>query len=1479
MANKKVSAVNLLPEYLKTQKNTKFLASTIDQLIQKPQLESIDGYVGSQDTPTYKSSDTYISNGNPYQLDPALVFYDNLQNIQGAQGYDDFINEIAAKGGYTNNLDRLLRSKFFSYNAHLDWDKLVNYQNYFWMPYGPETLEVPTWNLDIENDIVGQAHAEVEVLLPDGTTQLVELSNGMMLSFGGQEIDEYYHNREFYVEGVGTAIKLVLFDLLIVSETFLGPYPDGFDSNNYDTLPYDNDRELPNLEPEYVTISRASDDLNPWTRYNRWVHKDVVRQSAMLNGLAPDLSTGRAQRPIIEFRPNIKLYNFGSKGVAPVDLLDTAISDPFNTVEGSTDPVYIDGVLVENGHRVIFNAASLEGIRGKIYEVVYIIQNGVPTLTLKTTYEPVDQDSITVLLGTDYNATEWWYNGDVWVYGQQKETLNQAPLFDLFDQNGLSYADPTHYLSSFTGNKIFSYAQGTGTVDPYLGFPISYRTVDLIGSILFDNNLCSDSIVVSQLSKPTYTVSANSAYIKIGSEFYNAWTAAVDYEIPILSSTATGILSYYEEPLGLTNNPLNGITNQFTISEITEHVNSMIARLPPVDSVTPLRDRSDYTNLGTVLISNDNPISFAQVFLGKKEHDLTRVLESSAENYGNFKLAFQNKLLSISDQLSPVDAVDQILSELNQDKVYANSYYLSDMAGYGVPESTRSWTVTRLTQNNPSFPLTSDFDLTALTNRAVYVYKNGVQLVHGQDYVFNTDTTTVDISAALAVDDVIVIKDYQDTTANYIPLTPSKLGLYPKFAPGIFTDNSYVTAQTVIQGHDGSIMIAYGDYRDAVILELEKRIYNNIKSQYNASLFDMNEILPGAFRTTEYSEEEINDIIEGDFVRWASKFGIDYVSNTTFDANNSKTWNFYETTITELGTTFSGSLRALLLSLYGTDKPHLAPWEMLGIYEKPTWWESTYGPAPYTNGNLILWSDIAEGNINGTVNGLYARPGLLDIIPTDENGDLIDPTTLLANITDANIRKSWTFGDVGPAELAWRRSSYYPFALQRLLALTKPADYCSKLYDPSRMIDNLAGQWTYGSTETFLTLNGLAIYGENDTLTSGYSALVSEIGRTKNKDYIAELRQDLDYADYRLFTKLNGYADKTTLQIVIDAYEPTSTAPGSVLPNQNYQLWFNKSNPLQSLAISGIIVQRVEGGYSVRGYDRQDAYFPVFRPLRNMGTASLTVGGVSEKYVQWQPSGTSGDTGLSSADTTTASAAPTGNFYSKGQYVEYGGVFYRTLVAHRAGSVFQTDYFQRVPRLPTRGGATVQQAATFERTITKIPYGTFYTNIQEVYDLIIGYARWLESQGFVFDEFNSDLNRTLDWNLSAEEFLFWSTQNWSTGSIITLSPFANSITCQTTNTVVDNLFDSFYEYSILGANGQSFPQTNLDISRDSGVCLIQTKPNTDGIYFARLNLVQKDHAVVFDNTTIFGDVVYNSLTGSRQRRVKLVGFRTAGWDG
>jgi hypothetical protein len=146
MANS-IKTINLLPEFLRTDKNNKFLSSTIDQWIKKPELERIDGYVGSVLTPTYNSTaDVYISESLPlrkqYQLEPAVVIKDNQNVVQGAVAFDDLVNEISISGGQTKNFDKLFRSEFYSYDPHIDLDKLVNYTEYYWLTTGPNTVVI-----------------------------------------------------------------------------------------------------------------------------------------------------------------------------------------------------------------------------------------------------------------------------------------------------------------------------------------------------------------------------------------------------------------------------------------------------------------------------------------------------------------------------------------------------------------------------------------------------------------------------------------------------------------------------------------------------------------------------------------------------------------------------------------------------------------------------------------------------------------------------------------------------------------------------------------------------------------------------------------------------------------------------------------------------------------------------------------------------------------------------------------------------------------------------------------------------------------------------------------------------------------------------------------------------------------------------------------------------------------------------------------
>ena len=419
------SSVNFLPSYYRTDKNTKFLSSTLDQFISQADLERLNGYIGSTLSPNYNPvSDTYILDAQPsrnkYQLKPALVIKNLDGSVDHAYGYDDLINQLTHQGADTSNLDKLFRPDILSFNPPISWDKLINFREYYWLPTGPDPVTitgtqrelVSTYTVKVNNDgnffiftpdgltesplltlyrgvtyvfnvigdtklffkntpgygtndlystdIIGNGSANGQIIIsitsstPNnlyyssnseliGPGQIViqnieqnsfinveteiigkssytsgngiEFINGLKIVFGGDVIPSTYRNKTYIVEGVGTAITLVDFDTLTTPESFGTLYDDNFDADNFDEFPFDNFRNLP-IDPSYITINRASRDLNPWTRYNRWFHSSVLAAVAKSNGQVLELPISQqAHRPIIEFNANLQLFNFGNVSI------------------------------------------------------------------------------------------------------------------------------------------------------------------------------------------------------------------------------------------------------------------------------------------------------------------------------------------------------------------------------------------------------------------------------------------------------------------------------------------------------------------------------------------------------------------------------------------------------------------------------------------------------------------------------------------------------------------------------------------------------------------------------------------------------------------------------------------------------------------------------------------------------------------------------------------------------------------------------------------------------------------------------------------------------------------------------------------------------------------------------------------------------------------------------------------------------------
>ena len=125
-------------------------------------------------------------------------------------------------------------------------------------------------------------------------------------------------NKQYYVSGVGTSIELIDVDDFYLPETSLETYGN-------------------NNAPDYLTMQRGSPDRNAWSRSNRWFHIDVLNATGQYNNTQVDVSNAlRAKRPILQFRSGIRLFNMGTQGKAPVDVIDYRVTDALSDVEGST---------------------------------------------------------------------------------------------------------------------------------------------------------------------------------------------------------------------------------------------------------------------------------------------------------------------------------------------------------------------------------------------------------------------------------------------------------------------------------------------------------------------------------------------------------------------------------------------------------------------------------------------------------------------------------------------------------------------------------------------------------------------------------------------------------------------------------------------------------------------------------------------------------------------------------------------------------------------------------------------------------------------------------------------------------------------------------------------------------------------------------------------------------------------------------------
>ena len=181
--------------------------------------------------------------------------------------------------------------------------------------------------------------------------------------------------------------------------------------------------------------------------------------------------------------------------------------------------------------------------------------------------------------------------------------------------------------------------------------------------------------------------------------------------------------------------------------------------------------------------------------------------------------------------------------------------------------------------------------------------------------------------------------------------------------------------------------------------------------------------------------------------------------------------------------------------------------------------------------------------------------------------------------------------------------------------------------------------------------------------------------------------------------------------------------------------------------------------------------------------------------------------------------------------------------------------------------------------IKKVEYGTVFNTVNEVFDFMVSLGRKQEAMGYDFGEFNGEINDINNWLYSGRQFLFWSIGKWAPGNTLSLSPLASSVRFKAPIGRVSKIIDvDQSQYSILDQEGRSIKTSECEITRDTSVITI-TPPEGKQIYGVILYTNEIEHAMVLSNKTIFGDTIYDNVLNQRQRRIKIKGKRTAGWNG
>jgi hypothetical protein len=1223
------------------------------------------------------------------------------------------------------------------------------------------------------------------------------------------------------------------------------------------------DKLIKRIEPLHTVIEKQSPVNSPWSRSNHWYHTDSVFY--FYDNYKPQ----RATRPIIEFMGDVRLWKYGLNRLDDVnDIVATIKEDPWlydrwtSFAPGAiynSPAVHIDGVMqpLPTG-RVMFRSNSTDGNRTAIEDQILnlVLRSTVTNLPEEVlaydseliTFAEVSSTSLGKYVGEESTEAVWSnYDNDGWdgeftLRVSQPDITRKWDIFKMVDSFAEYYYEGQEWVSA----QEFKF--------PY----------EPLFELYDDNSIKRSDIETKAFSDLTAYPGSDFQGNKIFA--FKRGTGKNDAVLGFpLSRNKFGNLDFEDR----TNDKITHDGGEVKGFKYFAH---MTLDYDVVDIDLENTDIDLWQATFDAQRNFTNRYANNWLYAGNSNQTIAE------EGFYNIPLSLQAN--PRNEQISTISLNDwnqhfkPVVSSNNWKSVSVNR----DLSlGRSILQHRSPLLRTMFVNSNSNV----DFMKAVIYNEREYVrYMNKfVQSLKRTATNMNVDDTAEILDRLLHVIRVSKTSDFPFTNSGmaggdwYIPVSGAAIGAVPAWKPEIIIETSKVAdlQTTMIRGHDGSLTAGFtkgtsaepievGEYdsRDLVLLALETKIYDNLESEFRARRRPSHDVMsqiPGKFRQGDYSRDEYIKICRPLFERWCAQNQLNYRENK-FRNDNAWTYNYSKVGAAD-GSVIPGNWRGIYRYYFDTDRPDTHPWEMLGFTTKPSNWDAMYSWTDATKREALI--QAIEVGLVDTVKDvrdpIFARAGFRDVCPVDESGGLLDPiqAKIVGTFGIHRFESPWEFGDGSPIEIQWWNSYYGSFTLSQLGYLMKPVRFIESNWlanDEMLVHDH---QWVSPRTGWREQTNTEIVHNElvNGVLVKkmGVQTWISDYLRSQGKAVTGLLGDHIRTLHVNLAHKLGGFIEPRSLK----AFTETT----GLIPQEDVLLALYRSPSVREEFYGGVITEWTGRGWRLLGYDIVDPVFKIKPVVPTGRRARVALSEDLNTTLDWR------------ADT----------YYTVNVRVHHEGTNYVCAKTHTSGKEFEPEFWtaESVGRIDNALALTWY--SEHEEEIVRIPYGTVLQTRQEVADFLSGYQAYLETRGWSFENYDYEINETLDFKYSLREFMYWTETRWVEGSFISLSPSSEMVKFVTKHGTVQNV-DQLVNgaYSLVDRAGLSIPPNKITTNRLDDV--ITVKPyGGNGIFGLRVYISEVEHALVFNNQTIFDDVIYDPLFNLRQSRLRVLASISQDWVG